>query len=306
MSAFHTLSSNFNGGLMTPKMGGRFDLDKLRSGCIELKNMLVSPYGGVFKRPGTQFVEKLNRSLSTQTRLLSLRVTGLDIYDTTRTVTETVVFVVDSASMKPIQFGDVMLQAWSSSTKYINGDIVGIYNAGTDKTTVYYCIEDHTSGASFDSTKWSNREVKDGDWIALIVDLNIPVPNEWFNYGMDKLRTVQINDLVFFAHPESKPYRLVARDGQLDTAGSTSRFKYRIEPVPFDFAPALDVNETLTNVQVQYDYSSWATSVSYAVGDRVIGTDGKLYTCYSAHTSGSTTAPITGASYLTRWNPGTS
>ena len=306
MSAFHTLSSNFNGGLMTPKMGGRFDLDKLRSGCIELKNMLVSPYGGVFKRPGTQFVEKLNRSLSTQTRLLSLRVTGLDIYDTTRTVTETVVFVLDAASMKPIQFGDVMLQAWSSSTKYINGDIVGIYNAGTDKTTVYYCIEDHTSGASFDSTKWSNREVKDGDWIALIVDLNIPVPSEWFNYGMDKLRTIQVNDLVFFAHPESKPYRLVARDGQFDTVGSTSRFKYRIEPVPFDFAPALDVNETLTNVQVQYDYSSWATSVSYAVGDRVIGTDGKLYTCYSAHTSGSTTAPITGANYLTRWNPGTS
>ena len=86
MSAFHTLSSNFNGGLVTPKMSGRFDLDKLKSGCVELKNMLVSPYGGVFKRPGTQFMQHAIDDAE-ESRLLTIRATGLDTSTQTETVT---------------------------------------------------------------------------------------------------------------------------------------------------------------------------------------------------------------------------
>jgi hypothetical protein len=313
MSAFHTLSSNFNGGLVTPKMSGRFDLDKLKSGCVELKNMLVSPYGGVFKRPGTQFVRRATSDASDLTRLVSIRATGFDpASGGTVTVTESIVFEIGvNQKMRPLQFDSVTLMAWATSTAYVIGDIVGIYDAIDDETTIYYCIEDHTSSGSFDSSKWSaNLSVIAGDATVdqgLVSNpIQIPIPIEWTTYGTDKLRSIQINDIVFFVHPDAPPYRMIARDGQLDNAGSTCRFKYRFELVPFDFAPALDVNETLTNVQVQYDYNDWVTATSYVVGSRVIGTDGKLYTCYSAHTSGSTTAPVTGTNYLTVWNPGTS
>ena len=58
----HTLAANFNGGEMTPLMASRFDSDKLRSGCRTLKNFIVRPYGGVFKRPGTQYVGAVKNS----------------------------------------------------------------------------------------------------------------------------------------------------------------------------------------------------------------------------------------------------
>lgn len=42
-AAIHTLNASFNGGLMSPRLAARFDLDKLRTGCVELRNMLVTP-----------------------------------------------------------------------------------------------------------------------------------------------------------------------------------------------------------------------------------------------------------------------
>ncbi len=313
MSAFRILQTNANGGLLSPKMAGRFDLEKLKTGCIRLKNMLVSPFGGVFKRPGTEFVRRVTADISDQTRLIEIRATGFDPDDAgTRTLTESIVMELGvNRTMRPLSFNLITLFAWTSSTSYVMGDIVGIYDAIDDETTIYYCIEDHTSGGSFDATKWfthSTAGVMPGDMTNKVVEnaIIVPAPDDWFNYGSEKLKYIQINDIVFFVHPDVPPYRLVARDAQADTVGSASRFKYRLEPIPFDFAPALDLNETQTNVQVQYNYKDWLTATNYAVGDRVIGTDGKLYTCYSAHVSGATTAPITGANYLTVWNPGTS
>jgi hypothetical protein len=317
MSAFHTLSSNFNGGLVTPKMSGRFDLDKLKSGCVELKNMLVSPYGGVFKRPGTQFVQRAIDDAE-ESRLLTIRATGLDTSTQTETVTESIVLEIGSDIMvptknravtSPIQNCDIYyLDQWNAGIEYKVGDYIGVYSAGPNTTTVYYCTEDHTGTVAFDSTKWSTQTlVFSGNQITEYVRnaVFVPVP-DYYGKDLGKLQFIQINDVTFLVHPDIAPHRLIVRDGQLPIATSTCRFKYRFEPVPFDFAPALDVNETLTNVQVQYDYNDWATSTSYVVGSRVIGTDGKLYTCYSAHTSAGGTAPVTGTNYLTVWNPGTS
>ena len=45
----------------------------------------------------------------------------------------------------------------------------------------------------------------------------------------------------------------------------------------------------------------WVTGTSYAIGDAVYGTDGNYYRCTAAHTSGSTTRPVTGASYSSYW-----
>jgi len=309
MSGIHTLSASFNGGLLTPKMGGRFDLDKLKNGCVELKNMLVSPYGGVFKRPGTQFVQRNNLD-SAESRLVSIRATGLDTDAQTDTVTESVLLELNGLEMLPLDDQLVgVLDYWAASTTYKVGDIVGVDDPGDSESDLYYCIEDHTSTASFDSSKWYLFGVE--PYSAGVPatgssqQLKIPIP-EWTTYDFGKVKYIQINDITFFVHPDFPPQRLIVRDGQLDSVGSTRRFKYRFEPVPFDFAPALDLNETLVNLQIQYDYEDWATSTSYDVGDRVIGTDGLLYTCYSAHTSGATTAPVTGGSYLTVWNSGTS
>jgi hypothetical protein len=46
---------------------------------------------------------------------------------------------------------------------------------------------------------------------------------------------------------------------------------------------------------------AWVTATSYALADVVQGTDSRWYKCILAHTSGGSTQPITGGSYLTNW-----
>jgi hypothetical protein len=50
------LLTSFNGGELSPMMDSRSDLAKYASGCRRLENMLVTPHGGVFRRPGTEYL----------------------------------------------------------------------------------------------------------------------------------------------------------------------------------------------------------------------------------------------------------
>jgi hypothetical protein len=46
----------FNAGELSPLLDGRTDISKYQQGCRTLKNMLVLPYGGAMRRPGTEYI----------------------------------------------------------------------------------------------------------------------------------------------------------------------------------------------------------------------------------------------------------
>jgi hypothetical protein len=48
---------NLNGGLFTPLIDVRSDIDKHKSGCRVLDNFFPRIYGVVERRPGTRFVK---------------------------------------------------------------------------------------------------------------------------------------------------------------------------------------------------------------------------------------------------------
>ena len=50
--------TSFIGGLLTPKLEGRIDYAKCGVGCRVLENFIVTPTGGIYKRPGFRFVAK--------------------------------------------------------------------------------------------------------------------------------------------------------------------------------------------------------------------------------------------------------
>ena len=54
--AAYTAVNSFNAGELSPKMLGRCDVSQYSKGCRTLENFLVTPYGGIESRPGTQFV----------------------------------------------------------------------------------------------------------------------------------------------------------------------------------------------------------------------------------------------------------
>ncbi len=49
---------NLNGGLYSPLIDVRSDIEKYRSGCRRLDNFLPRIYGVVERRPGTKFVKE--------------------------------------------------------------------------------------------------------------------------------------------------------------------------------------------------------------------------------------------------------
>ncbi|HWL54279.1 MAG TPA: hypothetical protein VNQ90_17700 [Chthoniobacteraceae bacterium] len=50
------LIPSFNAGELSPRLMSRPDLEKYGAGCRVLENFLIMPYGGVNRRPGTQFL----------------------------------------------------------------------------------------------------------------------------------------------------------------------------------------------------------------------------------------------------------
>jgi len=45
----------FSAGELSPDMYGRYDVDKYGTGCMIMKNWIIMPQGGAYKRPGTRF-----------------------------------------------------------------------------------------------------------------------------------------------------------------------------------------------------------------------------------------------------------
>jgi hypothetical protein len=57
-----SLIPSFNAGELSPYLHLRADLEKYRSGCRTLRNMLITPYGGVRRRPGQEFIYETKNS----------------------------------------------------------------------------------------------------------------------------------------------------------------------------------------------------------------------------------------------------
>lgn len=53
----HYLINSINAGEMSPQMDVRVDNEKYNAGARVLENFIVKPYGGIYKRPGTQFMD---------------------------------------------------------------------------------------------------------------------------------------------------------------------------------------------------------------------------------------------------------
>jgi hypothetical protein len=58
---------SFNAGELSPKIDTRVDVEKYRSGCRRLENMIPTKYGGAERRPGLKFIQDATTSPNTQT-----------------------------------------------------------------------------------------------------------------------------------------------------------------------------------------------------------------------------------------------
>ena len=94
------LINSFNAGELSPYMGARSDVEKYRNGCSTLENFIILPYGGVIRRPGTEYLGSPKLS-NRRCRLI-----GFNFSTTTRFV---------------IEMGHQYMRFWSNGVPVLSG-----------------------------------------------------------------------------------------------------------------------------------------------------------------------------------------
>jgi hypothetical protein len=211
------LVTALNAGELSPYMDARSDVEKYRSGCRTLENMVVLPYGGVYRRAGTEYLGEAKNANK------RCRLVGFNFSVTTRFV---------------LEFGDQYIRvwgndspvlhdsgsAWAGSTAYAVGDIV------TKSGTSYYCVTAHTSAASFatDAAKWYAQPASGA----------LEIPSPYLEAELRELQYAQVNDIMYLAHANHAPRKLsrLADDN------------WTLATVQWKYPPVLDQNITDTTI----------------------------------------------------------
>ena len=212
---FHLPITNLNGGELSHFLDARVDIAKYNTGLQQLTNFLVTPYGAILRRPGTEF-EGEAKYHDRRCRLF-----GFNFSTTTNFILEVGRFYCRFWSNGvPVIKGSA--DAWLTATAYEVGDYV------TSSMIMYYCIAAHTSAAAFATdlaaSKWVEQDI-----------LEVPLP-----YGESDLRDIQfcpINDIIYLTHPNYFVYKIKRWADDYWTS----------ERVSWDVPPTLDENiEQLT------------------------------------------------------------
>ena len=282
MKAF---KKNFNSGLLSPLLDGRTDLPQYAGGCRVLQNFIPRTFGGVFKRPGTEYIGRVKNDMPA--RLLPFNYS----------INTTFVFELGDFSIRFWSNGQQVVlptftvSRWSgTSSSYTPGtwveDGAGVYAANT--------IHTPTSGNEPPSTQWNTSAVKywftstaytkgqivfygNGNTIYLVLANHTSSSNpdvDTTNYLV--MPETEWQPAVAFAVGQTAGNYVgsvfsVYRCKVAHTAGSTTQ-----PGVGSSWTPYWD------NVDAT---PAWVTARPYVLFDFVVSS-GSVYVCVTAHTSG--------------------
>ncbi len=282
----NSLHVNFNGGLYSSLIEGRVDFEQYRTGCLQLENFVIRPYGGAFKAPGTQYLGETKDSTK-KSRLFPIRVSRLENY--LLEVGEGYIrfWREDEPAYLQIK-SDYSVVAHSTATTYYLGDIA------SDSGTNYLRVgNDAATDSSFATA------LAAGYWHALTGSI-IEWPNDYDEEELNDIQFQQINRLLILVHPNHPPLLIESvpvdsltsnfiRNSAWSTATTTAvMYSFLVGAVDYTFPPLKEHDlsqEAGYTVTLAFDHLAWATTTGYAVGNIRTQTSVAYY-CLVAHTSG--------------------
>jgi hypothetical protein len=211
------LVSALNAGELSPYMDARTDVEKYRSGCRTLENMIVLPYGGVYRRAGTEYLGNAKND-DQQCRLI-----GFNFSVTTRFVLEFghqyIRFWGNNAAVS-----HPTASAWVTATAYKAGDFVS--NGGT----TYIALSDHTASAAFatDAARWYAQPASGV----------LEIPSPYLEAELREVQYSQVNDIMYLAHANHAPRKL----------SRLADNRWTLSVVKWKYPPLLDQNTTAVTI----------------------------------------------------------
>jgi len=150
---------SFNAGEVSPLIDARTSLEKYRSACRTLENFQILPYGGVMRRPGTEYLGTVKTSTA-QTRLI-----GFNFSTTTRFVIEM------GAGYMRFWKPDGTLQTNTSSATL---EVTTPYTAADLREIQYVQINDIMYFAHANYPVYKLSRLADNNWTFAVVDWTFP------------------------------------------------------------------------------------------------------------------------------------
>lgn len=111
----------FNAGELSPEVFGRTDIDKYKSGAATLRNFIVHPEGGIFRRPGTRY--------------------SADVWDHTKK-SRVVAFTFSTEQAYTLEFSDLRMRVFANEA-LLSAPVDTFLDAAVDTTTDEIAITDH-------------------------------------------------------------------------------------------------------------------------------------------------------------------
>jgi hypothetical protein len=151
------LVTALNAGELSPYMDARTDVEKYRTGCRRLENMIVLPYGGVYRRAGTEYLGEAKHA-DKRCRLI-----GFNFSVTTRFV---------------LEFGDQYIRVWGNNGPVLSGgsplEIVSPYLEAELREIQYVQVNDIMYLAHANHAPRKLTRVADDNWTLTTVQWDYP------------------------------------------------------------------------------------------------------------------------------------
>lgn len=263
--SFGQLIPTFNAGELSPYLDARSDIEKYASGCRLLENFVIMPYGGVYRRPGTEYLGTAKYA-NKRCRLVPFNFS----------VTTKFVLELGDRYMRfwsnGRQVEHVAEDEWVTAKVYVTGDWV------LRDGVTYFCLEAHTSddfAGDLGAGKWEARTI-------------VEVASPYEEGELREVQYLQINDVMYLAHPAHGPRKL----------SRYADYDWRLEEAAWDWPALLDENVSQLTLQpsdrtgeitLTVGAPDWVTGRSYAKGD-FVSSDGLIYVATMDHTGGSALA----------------
>lgn len=268
---FLELKPSFSAGELSPRLDARSDIEKYASGCRTLQNFILTPYGGVNRRPGLSYIGA-TKTASETARLMP--------------------FAFSTTTSYILEFGDLYFRVWSTgaapamlqevATPYLEADLFRIQMAQINDIA-YVTHPDHPVQkiSRLGDADWTIAEV---DWS---LDTNFPA-----------LLDENIEDYTLRCNVKSTPVAWVTATDYLIGDGTTNGGSSYAALTDHTSGAGSEPGvggawetdwELITGVTVTADdkteADAWVTSTAYVVDDKVTSVDGRQYTCTANHTS---------------------
>lgn len=214
-------SRSFSSGEIDPRLYARCDLQKYLTALKTARNFIGYRHGGMFNRPGTQFVGEVYDSTQS-TRLIEW------VYNTTTANTYTL--VLGNLTMQFIQNGGFVTEAAKNITAITNANpgvftsaahgfangnrvfVTGVGGTTQVNRDTFFIVQNVTAntftltttdGAAIDTTSYG--VYTSGGTVSRIYTIATP----WAAADIFNIRFAQNQSAMYFAHPSYPPQQLV-------------------------------------------------------------------------------------------------